>query len=269
LQGRREAEERRVLLDWLTPIDYAPQQHDIANRWQKGSGQWFLQSTEFEEWVERSDRTLFCPGIPGAGKTVITSRVVEYLSTRFENDSSVGIAYLYCNFRRQHEQTPADLLASLLKQLAQDKGAVIERVKILYEHHKGKQTRPTFHEFSEALLSITVTYSRTFIIIDALDECQGRYGNRSRFLSEIFTLQAKLGINLFVTSRFILEITLRFKDCACKEIRASDDDILLFIRDHISLLPTFVSIRPELQREIEKNIVEAADGMYVYQRRDI
>jgi hypothetical protein len=46
-------------------------------------------------WVETDKRTLFCPGIPGAGKTILTLIVVEELFTRFENDGSIGIAYLY------------------------------------------------------------------------------------------------------------------------------------------------------------------------------
>ena len=62
---------------------------------------------------------LFCPGIPGAGKTILTSIVVDDLTTRFSNDPSVGIAYVYCNFRRRDEQKAEELFASLLKQLMQ------------------------------------------------------------------------------------------------------------------------------------------------------
>jgi Cdc6-like AAA superfamily ATPase len=68
--------------------------------------------------VETEKQTLFCPGIPGAGKTILTSIVIDKLTTQFGNDESIGVAYIYCNFRRQDKQKPGDLLTSLLKQLS-------------------------------------------------------------------------------------------------------------------------------------------------------
>jgi Cdc6-like AAA superfamily ATPase len=67
----------------------------------------------YQAWLKTSKQTLFCPGIPGAGKTICTSIVVDNLNTQFQNDSRTGIAYIYCNFRRQGEQKVGDLLASL------------------------------------------------------------------------------------------------------------------------------------------------------------
>jgi hypothetical protein len=92
--------ERQAILDWLTPIDYAAQQHDFISRRQAGSGQWLLESEEFQAWLNTDNQTLFCPGIPGAGKIILISIVVEELTTRFSNDPTIGIAYIYCNFRR-------------------------------------------------------------------------------------------------------------------------------------------------------------------------
>ena len=65
----------------------------------------------------------------------MTSVVVDYLNKKFQNDASTGVAYLYCNFRRQQEQKPADVLKSLLKQLVQEQSSVPEDVKTLYERH--------------------------------------------------------------------------------------------------------------------------------------
>jgi Cdc6-like AAA superfamily ATPase len=106
------------ILNWLTDIDYGPQQTDYIRRRQAETGQWLLDSSEFEAWVENNNQTLFCPGIPGAGKTILTSIVVDNLTSRFRNDSKTGIAYIYCNFGRRDKQKIDDLLSSLLKQLA-------------------------------------------------------------------------------------------------------------------------------------------------------
>jgi Cdc6-like AAA superfamily ATPase len=260
----RKHKEHQSILDWLTAIDYAPQQSDFINRRQEGTGRWLLDSTEFQEWLNTSKQTLFCPGIPGAGKTMITSIVVDELYTKFQNDASVGIAYIYCNFRRQREQKPADLLTSLLKQLVQEQRFVPESVKTLYERHKDKRTRPSFDEISKELHSVVADYSRAFIIIDALDECQVSDGGRQRLLAEMFNLQTKTGANLLATSRFIPETVKKFEGSSTRlEIRASDDDLRRYLDGHISRLPSFVSRSPDLQNEVKTAIINVVDGMYV------
>ena len=138
--NRERHEERQAILDWLAPINYAPQQSDFIGRRQKGTGQWLLESDEFNDWLNKKQRTLFCPGIPGAGKTMITSIVVDNLCTRFENDGSIGIAYLYCNFRQQQDQKPEDLLASLWGQFVQEQPFVSKSMKSLYERHSQTDT---------------------------------------------------------------------------------------------------------------------------------
>jgi hypothetical protein len=114
----QDDKEQQAILDWLTLVDHAPQQNDFLRHRQAGTGQWLLDSAGFKGWVENKKQTLFCPGIPGAGKTILTSIVVEELSTRFQDDKSIALAYIYCNFKRQNEQALEDLLASILKQLA-------------------------------------------------------------------------------------------------------------------------------------------------------
>ena len=248
-------------MDWLTSIDYAAQQSDFINRRQDGTGQWLLDSDEFLGWLDQKQQTLFCPGIPGAGKTMITSIIIDTLCTRFENDGSVGIACLYCNFRQQQDQTPAGLLASLLGQLVQGQPSVPNSVKSLHNRHKTKRTRPSFDELSKVLQSTIASYSRTFIIIDALDECATSDGGRGRFLSEIFRLQANTGASLFATSRFIPEITEEFEGSPSLEIRANDEDVRRYLSGHMSHLRPFVSRKPDLQEEIKNQIVQAVDGM--------
>ena len=261
--NRERRDEHQVILDWLTPIDYASQQSDFIARRQEGTGLWLLDSNEFQGWLNQSAQTLFCPGIPGAGKTMITSIIVEHLQTKFRNDPNIAIAYLYCNFRRQQEQKPIDLLASLLKQLIQRRPSVPENVTSLYKHHYNERSRPSFNEISKVLHSIVTNYSRAFIIIDALDECHISNRGRGILLSDVFNLQVKTGVNLFVTSRFIPEIIKEFEQSTSLEIRASDKDVQRYLDADMSQLPSFVLRSPDLQERIKTEIVKAVDGMYV------
>src|SRR2546423_2350028 len=199
-------------------------------------------------------------GNPGAGKTIITAIVVDYLCTRYKDDTKVGIAYIYCNFRRQDEQNLESLLASILKQLAQEQPSIPGSIKDLHDSHEKKGTRPSPDEISRALHSVATNFSRVFLIVDALDECQMTDGCRSKLLSEMFSLRVKTGANLFATSRPILDIKKEFK---C-EILPSDENVRRYLNGHMSQLPGFVEKRPDLQEEIKTAITGAVEGMYVH-----
>ncbi|MCJ1255063.1 hypothetical protein MMC24_002879 [Lignoscripta atroalba] len=202
--------------------------------------------------------------MPGAGKTIMVSIVIDYLYNRYRNDNSVGTAYLYCNFRRQDEQKPVDLLACLLKQLLSDLPNIPMSVRRLYENHKDTKTRPSFDEISKELHSMVGAYSKCFIVVDALDECQVSEGGRRKFLSELLGLQTKIGANLFTTSRFIPEITKVFEGKAVwKEIYASEKDVRRYLDGYMTRLPSFVLRSLDLQEEIKTKIVEAVKGMFL------
>ncbi|KAH6999490.1 hypothetical protein EDB80DRAFT_583322, partial [Ilyonectria destructans] len=263
VRHQQNAEVRKIL-DWLTPVDYGPQQSDYLNRRQPGTGQWFLNSQEYKTWLSTSKQTLFCPGIPGAGKTILASIVIADLSEQFREDTTIGIAYLYCNFRQGHNQEARDLLASLLKQLCHP--IPPDDVKYLYQRHEGARTRPSFDEISTALQSVTSIYSRVFIVIDALDECQSSDGCRSKLLSNIFSLQAKTKTNVLATSRPLPEIEREFKGSTTLKIHANDGDVRKYIEEHMSRLPNFINRRPELQEDVKTGIIQSVQGMFLLAR---
>jgi len=180
IKGQLRKSENGEILDWITPVDHGPKQSDVIARRQKGTGLWLLNSNEFRQWLEKDKQTLFCQGTQGAGKTMITSIVVDHLCTLFQNDLNVGIAYLYCDFRRQDDQKLSDLLLSLLKQSVQERPSLPDTVRTFHENHK-KRTRPSPDEISDVLKSVADVYSRVFIIVDALGECQANEGCRTKF----------------------------------------------------------------------------------------
>ena len=263
IEHKLHRKEDIEILNWLTDIDYGPQQSDYLQRREPGTGQWLLNSAEYKKWLNTSKQTLFCPGIPGAGKTILSSIVVNDLHDRFHGDTAVGIAYIYCNFRQQETQKAEDLLASLLKQLSQKWSSLPDCVKALHDRHQTERTRPLTDEITKTLHSVAAMYSQVFIVVDALDECKESYDCRSKILTEIFSLKVQFGANFFATSRFVANIEEKFKESLSLEIRASDYDVRVYLDRRMSNLPSFVSRSPELQERIKNDIVKAADGMYV------
>ncbi|TEY86542.1 hypothetical protein BOTCAL_0006g00220 [Botryotinia calthae] len=258
--------ESLAILDWLTLIDHTSQQHDFITKRQADTGQWLLDSPVFIKWVNSDGQKLFCPGIPGAGKTMLTSIVVEELINRFRNDKSIGIAYLYCNFKRQHDQKIDDLLLSLLKQLSRYQSSLPGAVKDMFDLHSPRQNRPSTKEISSALKSVIDLYSKVFIVVDALDECQMADGCRINFLSEIFHLQETCQLSLFATSRHIPDIEDMFDNSMRLEIRASDTDVERYLDSRMSQLPGYVRNSKDLQNEIKTKIIKAIDGMFLLAR---
>ncbi|KAK2666763.1 Nucleoside phosphorylase superfamily [Fusarium oxysporum f. sp. vasinfectum] len=226
-----------------------------------GTGEWFLDSPQFLKWRDSPNQTLFCPGNPGAGKTIITSIIIDHLEKLFSNDKSVGIAYVYCDFRRQDEQTAKELLMNLLKQLLHRLPTLPESVESLHSKHKTKGSRPPLEEILTALLSLTKLFSRVFVLVDALDECRVTDDTRSRFLGGVFELQATSKINILATSRPIAEILGNFENKMSLEIRAADKDIRLFVTCNISYLPSFIRGNG-LGEMVENKIADSATGEY-------
>lgn len=258
-QVRELGEEHQRFLNWLTPLEFGKELTDILRRRQEGTGKWFLQSQEFKEWTSTPQETLFCAGVPGAGKTMLAAIAVEQLTQYFRNNEDTGIAYVFCNFRRQAELSLEVLLAILTKQLLRIK-APSECIKEIFTQHEREKTRPSREDISKCLHSVCSLYSKVFIVIDALDECE--HTQCLKLLSEMFALQTRTGVNILATSRLIPEISRRFEAAKHMEVRASEEDLQGYMEGNISRLPRCVQRDEDLHDEIKSTIVNCVDGMY-------
>jgi hypothetical protein len=245
------------ILAWLSPLEFPLIQNDLISRRQEGTGLWLLESDDFQNWLNGDQGTLFCPGIPGAGKTMLASIVIDHLLRKFQNES-VGIAFVFCSYQNRKEQTPVNLFASLLEQLVQRRSSIPDDIIQLYDYHASKRTRPVLDEVFNPLLSEISKHTQTFIVVDALDECDE--GSRSLFISKLCTLQAPNNVNLLITSRFISTIEQEFELGIQLEIRASVADVQRYLEGQVHRLPRCVLKDESLQKEIIHGINQVVDG---------
>ncbi|KAI1334222.1 hypothetical protein F5Y15DRAFT_297117 [Xylariaceae sp. FL0016] len=263
LVNKQEDGECRKILDWLTPADYAAQQADYIGRREPGTGEWLLQSSEYRTWVATKGSTRFCPGIPGAGKTIQASVVIQDLLTEFKDDGDVAVGYIYCNFGRREDQQVIHIISSLLKQLAQSRLELPKVLRDLYESHDKTKTRPSTEEIYKALQETASLYSRVFIVIDALDECDTANQCRTQVIQEIEALCQFHHANFLGTSRYIPEIMDRFDRSTWLEIRAVEEDVRSYVTSHTSHLPLVVQRNDALQKEVVDVISRSVDGMFL------
>jgi hypothetical protein len=148
-------------------------------------------------------------------------------------------------------------VSSLLRQLVQSHPTISKTVKEFYSSHQ--RSHPTLHEFEEALQIEIRSYSKVFVIVDALDEC---IDDKTR--TALLTTLKDLPVNLFVTSRYSLTIEEKFDGVKRLDIRAHDDDVQRYVEKRIlreDRLARHVKADPSLQDDIVNMVVDSAKGM--------
>jgi hypothetical protein len=193
--------------------------------------------------------------------------VIAHIRAVFVGDN-VAIACIYCDYKNQIEQTVFGLLAGLLKQFVQDRPAISNHVRSLYECHFVHSTRPTPKEVTQALRAEIGTYSKVFIVVDALDECLE--GNQRDLVTELGSLGST--VNLMVASRPLPLIQELFQHAKCLNISANNDDVRTYIRDRIPRehrLSRIIGTNRALEESIVNKIVANIAGMCVFQMHNL
>ena len=188
--------------------------------------------------------------------------MIHELHQRFWDSGTIGIAFLYCKFN--DKWTIVDLLGSLLRQLLQKQQPIPDDLKRTYDDYKQTGHRPSSDDILK-FLDLTIAHlSKSIVIIDALDECllaSDSPEERTQLLSGILSLQAKHNISVLITSRENPDISTILEGKPCLPIHANVDDIQIFLRSRIGILPKCVLRDAALQNEIVSEISYMVDGM--------
>lgn len=252
--------ERSELIEWISPHDYATKQRDVlSKRIDPSACQWLLKSEQFSAWLADRGKTLFCPGIPGAGKTMTTAIVVDHLSSKQEAHTLT--AYLYCTYQSQGQQSHDQLVASILRSLVQQLSKAPDEIQEAFETQGSLGGPLTAQQVLSAVKSISVSVERVNVLIDALDELPGE--TRDDLIATMLRLQTEIGLSLFLTSRynFGVEDKISPDPDLIVEIRAASEDVQKYLRANLSRLPRCVAGKDKLQDLIIQSITEVVDGM--------
>ncbi|KAL8896861.1 MAG: hypothetical protein Q9192_002870 [Flavoplaca navasiana] len=257
------ATRQKEILEWLSPLNFFTTQQDIIARREEGTGQWLLDSSHFNHWLSGADRTLCCPGIPGAGKSILASVVIDFLRTRLVKHDSIGVAAIYCNFNERHQQKPENLLAACCVQLIQpSRNSLREVLTDVYRKHDFGKTKPVWEDVVRVFEDSTKDLDTIYLVVDALDECSD--DTRQILLNYFKVLPANT--RLLVTTRHIDEITREFFDSPKVEIRADPCDLKKYVASRIAgnrRLEGYVRDASSLKAHIYDKVIAKADGMFL------
>ena len=227
-----------------------------------GTGDYLLETLEFQSFLDNHEKALWCPGMPGAGKTVITSYIVNYLRTTFQ-PQEVGIAVIYCNYK-EPDQTAANLLTSLSRQLVQHKSEIPERIRLLHRKHHINKYRPSVADILPLLRHIAQNFSKTFVIVDALDEYKEQDERDTNLTTALQELSPD--VHLLVTSRSIPFIESEFDAAVRLDIRASDENVTKYLKSQVTTAKRFqriIEADSVLQANIVHTIIRICRGMFL------
>ncbi|KAK6814755.1 hypothetical protein RU639_009765 [Aspergillus parasiticus] len=260
----QEREERRRVLNWLAPSYYESQQADAQRNLDHDSFKTFFENGKFKAWSEGSKdvETLFCPGLPGSGKTTLASIVINKLRKAQEKQNSV-VAFLYFNYNLQAEQTLIHVLRTILRQLIDTLPSIPSEVTELYCANQFPSLRETFMILSGVLQN----YDKMYVVFDALDECLPEY--LAGFVEAVKNLQ-RMGARLMLTSRYTNIIEREFRDmkkCSFLDIRAVNEDMETYITRNFDF-SAFYKIPDELPQiaRFKQVVIASARGMFILVR---
>ncbi|KAI4751095.1 Pfs, NACHT and ankyrin domain protein [Aureobasidium sp. EXF-3400] len=252
--------------DWLSAADPSINQANAQEKRHEGTGAWFTEGQAFSDWKKQSNSFLWLHGIPGCGKTVLSSNIIERLSSA--TTPAQVVLYFYFDFNDANKQTLESMLRSLVSQLYQTQPATRGSLEQSWESHKKGQRQLSRTSLMDVLAIMLSKVKELSIVLDALDEST----TRSDLLAWLWEVHKNrsLACRILVTSRreqdidSALRCWMRSKDRI--KIRKADvnRDVRAYVHHtvrHGTGLNRWQKM-PEVQDEIETELEKKADGMW-------
>jgi hypothetical protein len=273
-KGRSHDQEERLgkICSWLSAPDPSTNYNKAHKQRQAETGLWLLESTKFTNWKKSTASRLWLYGIPGCGKTILSSTVIEHLLQHCDGDASMVTAYFYFDFNDTQKQDPELMLRSLLCQLLRRAVVIPKDVEALFSSCENGKRQPSLHALLEVTRQVAQEFMHVYVILDALDECS----QRLELMDMLETVAGwKLdNLHLVMTSRkerdieSSLESYVGEEEAVCLQQNVVDKDIQRYVQQQLSEKKNLVKWNKDaaIRQEIEAALMRGARGMYVFTR---
>ncbi|KAH6916395.1 hypothetical protein BKA70DRAFT_1140544, partial [Coprinopsis sp. MPI-PUGE-AT-0042] len=238
--------------------------HDMLSKATRGTGMWLIKGDKFRVWLEpNGDIKIFWgSGIPGAGKTLLASIVIEQLEDLYkETEGKICVCYVFFRYSDRSDVTVRSVLEILVIQTLERHPECLALVEETYNRHLRERTEPTEAQLLALLRQLTGRMITTFYVLDALDEAP------TKIQVAVVKTLASLNVKLFITSRPLKTVEASFPDAHTFHIVAQDADIELHIAkgiDENAELQRILKDDPALKDEIVSTIKRNCGGMFLH-----
>ncbi|KAJ8106078.1 hypothetical protein OPT61_g9781 [Boeremia exigua] len=257
-----------ALCQWLSAPDPSTNYNKAHKQRQAKTGLWLLESEQYKNWKTSAASRLWLYGIPGCGKTILSSTIIENLLEISHDNPRVAAIYFFFDFRDTQKQDPELMLRSLFCQLLQQSDKIPKGVDASYASCRNGQQLPSLGVLLQALQHMIQGFTQVYIVLDALDECT----QRTELLEMIETIAGwPFGsLHLLMTSRkerdiqSSLEYYIPETDTGCLERDVVDQDIQLYVRHRLSDDKDLIKWKKDatIREEIEYALMTGAHGMF-------
>ncbi|KAI4159863.1 MAG: hypothetical protein LQ342_006191 [Letrouitia transgressa] len=232
------------------------------------SGNWFLGGLDFARWITTSRSLIWLYGMPGCGKSMLSSSVIETVLDYCASDRSFAVLCFYFAVKDTKIQRCERMLRSLIVQLLSQHASTPQVLESHYSSSIDSGLRPTYDLLITALHQMMSGFKEIFLIIDAIDECV----DRQVLLAYIkkFTSRRDINFHIMITSRKESDIEECMKTfdndqgVACVQFNtdvAINNDIRAYVHNRLRTDPSLNQWQ-RVHPQIEDQLTDQANGMY-------
>ncbi|RAH65650.1 uncharacterized protein BO66DRAFT_423324 [Aspergillus aculeatinus CBS 121060] len=236
IQSHTRSMQDLEILDWLSTASYSDFQNNTQHPRASNTGDWFLNLPEYKEWKATPGKICWLYGAVGCGKSVLCSTVIQDIEEHCKPVSSRQFAYWYFQFSNDETQKVYNMIRSIIRQFM-PKPLPASMVK-LWEEHRHRGSNPHQKQFAEILkFVLEASEGQFFLILDALDECPAKNGERGLLLPFLEDLLKKhrTKLHILATSRPEPDIRSRLEQYQSVNLEAGlAKDVETFVRAQVS-----------------------------------
>ena len=254
---------------WLSGVDPSLNYNRALRKRHEGTGTLLVEDDVFRDWKQDagSDSIIWLYGIPGCGKTILCSTVLEHVLHSCAATSDVAVLYFFFDFNDMKKQQHEGMIHSLVSQLSMHFVSVPPALETLYSFCIEGGRKPNFEALKKTFHEMITAFRATFIFLDALDECK----ERPELLADIEEMSSWQDTNLRILAtsrreRDIEDPMLRLtKDSnrICIQSALVNADIRAYVHGQFRTNRRLQRWQkePNVQLEIENTLMGKANGM--------
>ncbi|OJD13832.1 hypothetical protein AJ78_05755 [Emergomyces pasteurianus Ep9510] len=261
----REATERwREVSQWLCGFSFQAIHDRASSEYSSGTSVWVMNSEQLRGWLLGEHRLLWIHGIPGSGKTILMSTILNQCLLPKASEKNV-VAYYYCDFRNHDSCRPESVVGAIILQICQVLSPLPTDVVDSFARHIGKDGKtapPSLEELGVLLGQVLPLVPNVTIAVDALDECHEK-GTLVKILKDLSSSSSS-AVKVITSSRREVDIARFLKDqpSISTQSKGADEDIHRYIRSTIKLRPRLLKLSQALQEHIVETLTKGAGGMF-------
>ncbi|KAH7061013.1 quinon protein alcohol dehydrogenase-like superfamily, partial [Paraphoma chrysanthemicola] len=236
------------------------------------SYRWVFENTAFQQWrQEPHSRLLWVKGDPGKGKTMLLCGIINELQKAATN--AVTVSYFFCQATDSRINTATAVLRGLLYMLVDQQPSLISHIR-----KKHDVAGESLFNDANAWVALTEIWAdvlqdpdlrRTYLIIDALDECVTNLLELLDFIAKQSSVSSR--VKWIVSSRNWPDIEAQLERAGHKvrlslELNAKSvaAAVAVFIRQKVDQLAQEKQYKADLRHTVLQHLKSNADDTFLW-----